>query len=100
MKRLLLVFAVSCIDPHTGRDLTATFEQIVHGRAAIELDCDAKDVIVEDLGGDAFRAEGCGFRATYECFADINSGDTKTDWRYRCERARVQDPEPIDSGRQ
>lgn len=84
-------FLVSCIDPRTGRDLTSTFEGIVRKRAALEFPCNT-DITVEDLGGDAYRAHGCGEHATYECFADINSGDSKTEWRYECRRAVADDP--------
>ena len=94
MRRWILLALVSCTDPLTGAHLTQAFENIVRMRASSEFPCDANKLTVENLGGDAFRAEGCGFHATYECIADVNSGDTRGDWRYRCERAVRDDPTP------
>ena len=84
---------VACVDPRTGRDLTSTFEAIVRTRATQEFPCSG-EIVIQDLGGDAYRAHGCGFHATYECIADINSGDSKTEWRYECKRAVADDPAP------
>ena len=94
MRHVLLLSCIGCYDPLTGAQLAARFESIARMRASLEFPCDPTKVHVENLGGDAFRAEGCGFHATYECYADYNSGDTKQDWRYRCDRAVRDDPTP------
>lgn len=94
MRRLFFLVLVACNDPLTGERLTQVFESIVRDRASFEFPCDPDKIAIENLGGDAYRAVGCGFHATYECDADENAGNSKTDWRYRCVRSVRDDPTP------
>lgn len=90
----MFLLAAGCVDPLTGAQLAAKFEAIVRTRASLEFPCDPSAVTVEELGGDAYRAAGCGLHATYECVADINAGDSRQEWRYECKRAVRDDPAP------
>ena len=74
---------------------TREFEAIVRQRAAAEFVCAADEIVVTDLGGLAFRAEGCDRHATYECSEERVSGRVYG----ACVRAVRDDPVMDDAGR-
>ncbi len=77
-----------------GSELLAQdFEAIVRQRAAVEFACAEGVILVTDLGGLAFRADGCGGHATYECVEEHVSGRVYG----ACVRAVRDDPTPDDA---
>ncbi len=63
---VLLTLPLSGCTPIYARDVVRT-------RAAKEQRCEESKVQVEELGGNAYRASGCGPETTYVCnFAEVN----------------------------
>jgi hypothetical protein len=67
------------------------YESEVQHRASIEFSCAPNDVVVTEIDHTTYMAEGCGYRATYEC--NVSTGDNGPS---PCTRA--PDLEPIDAG--
>ncbi len=98
MRTLCLLVLAACSDPAQDGDLTRSFEDIVRNRASVEFPCAASAIGVSDLGGWAYRADGCGFHATYECEYSDARGANHSVWLYICKRAVTDVPEPDDAG--
>jgi len=73
----------------TGSD--ADYQSMVLNRASIEFDCPAAQITIIEIDHYTYMAEGCGYRATYECI--VSEGETGPN---ECQRA--PDLEPIDAG--
>lgn len=67
------------------------YEQTVAHRASIEFGCSESEVVVTEIDHQTYLAEGCGYRATYECGIPNNQSGPNP-----CLRA--PDLEPIDAG--
>ena len=96
----LTVFACACsASPLTGGALEAAFESIVTERASIELACPADQITVVDMGGEAFRASGCGLFADYECeYSWSDSYNDNGAFLYVCKRAAQDEGTPLPDG--
>jgi hypothetical protein len=95
---VVIVFSlVGCTEPATGDALDSTFEGISLHRASIEFPCAPSALTVVPLGGDAYRVEGCGLFAEYECEYSTAMGELNH-WTYVCERASTAVGEPLDAG--
>ncbi len=88
---LITVLLASCLGPPSQAHLDRDFEAIVLQRASLEFPCATDQLDVEALGGEAYRATGCGGYATYEC--TLTDDDIEV-----CERATHDGPSLIDAG--
>ncbi len=91
---LIAVLLASCDGPPDQAHLDGDFEAIVLQRASREFPCATDQLEVEALGGEAYRATGCGDYATYECAITDNDGE----WLEACERAAHDGPSRVDAG--
>jgi hypothetical protein len=100
MRIIALFFLAGCYaTPLTGAPLQAKFEDIVRERSSLEFPCPSEQIAVTDLGGEAFRATGCGLYADYECeysWSDSNSDNGA--FLYVCKRAAQDTPTPLPDG--
>jgi hypothetical protein len=93
------VLCVACSSPLTGTDLNTEFEGIVRERASLEFPCPTQSLVIEDLGGEAYRATGCGFFADYECeYSWSDSNGNNGAFLYVCKRAAQDNPTPLPDG--
>ncbi len=84
---LLLACDVSTATDGSDQD----YEAMVLHRASIEFDCPSTEITITPIDHVTYMAEGCGFRATYEC-----SLTATTSGPNECQRA--PDLEPLDAG--
>jgi hypothetical protein len=69
LKRMALLglgFTAACVTPN----------QIAIDRLSEEYHCPPNNITVTPLAGNAFRADGCGYTATYDCTVVKDSGTT------------------------
>ncbi len=84
-------FLVAC-DVGTASDGSdADYEAMVLHRASIEFDCPAAQITITEIDHETYMAEGCGYRATYECIVAASDYGPN-----ECQRA--PDLEPEDAG--
>ncbi len=93
MKRIVLAcsFVLACdvSTATTGSD--ADYQTLVSHRASIEFDCPENAITITPIDHYTYVAEGCGYRATYECtLTGDGTGPNE------CQRA--PDLVPIDAG--
>ncbi len=85
----------SCVDGLPDQaQLDRDFEAIVLQRASQEFPCATDQLDLEALGGEAYRASGCGRYATYECTVVDVGGDHLE----ACDRATRDGPSLVDAG--
>jgi hypothetical protein len=93
MRASIVVFSflLAC-DVGTAEDGSDTdYEAMVLHRASIEFDCPEAQITITEIDHETYMAEGCGYRATYECIvASTTAGPNE------CQRA--PDLEPEDAG--
>lgn len=82
----LLLAACDVSTASTPSDLD--YEQEVQHRASIEFSCASSAITVTEIDHYTYLAEGCGYRATYECGLSSEPA--------ACQRA--PDLEPIEAG--
>jgi len=68
MRPTLLLFALAGCDVTTASNPSdLDYDQAVLHRASIEFPCASSAITVTEIDHTTYLAEGCGYRATYEC---------------------------------
>jgi hypothetical protein len=64
----------------------ADAEEDVRIRAANDFSCNPDKITIQDIGGDAFRAKGCGNSRVYDCVGSDSFRGTTTGYSCRPEK--------------
>lgn len=87
MKRMLfLALLPACL---IGKSLPEMHRSAVAQRASYDFSCEREQIVVKDVGGNAYAAEGCGRTQVYSC-----SGTSETCVRENSELPQEDPPPP------